>query len=126
MIAAGTKRQDDSIYQPLARNPLFANAELSVDSELLALSQHYHPSVAVFAGNIIDGRLEVIVFVDQSVSGIPLKYSGDPLVDFTLIRFLDRFAFKNPKSKANGAHSAFDHKYEAKGVRTLTPSSKVC
>lgn len=56
-IVAGTKRQDDSIYQPLARNPLFANAELSVDSELLALSQHYHPSVAVFAGNIIDGKI---------------------------------------------------------------------
>lgn len=26
-----------------------------------------------------------------------VRYKGDPLQDFTLIRFLDRFVFKNPK-----------------------------
>ena len=28
-----------------------------------------------------------------------MSYTGDPLQDFTLIRFLDRFVFKNPKKK---------------------------
>lgn len=26
-----------------------------------------------------------------------ISYSGDPLKDFTLMRFLERFSFKNPK-----------------------------
>jgi len=29
-----------------------------------------------------------------------VEYSGDPLQDFTLIRFLDRFAYRNPKKAA--------------------------
>lgn len=29
--------------------------------------------------------------------GGAIQYSGDPLQDFTLIRFLDRFVFRNPK-----------------------------
>jgi ribosome biogenesis protein MAK21 len=29
--------------------------------------------------------------------GSSVDYSGDPLQDFTLIRFLDRYVFKNPK-----------------------------
>ena len=32
------------------------------------------------------------------VSGETISYSGDPLLDFTLIRFLDKFSFKNPKA----------------------------
>lgn len=30
-----------------------------------------------------------------------IVYNGDPLADFSLIRFLERFSFKNPKSNAN-------------------------
>lgn len=40
------------------------------------------------------------------ILGEPIDYSGDPLVDFSSIRFLDRFAFKNPKK----AQSARDKK----------------
>ncbi|OXB54922.1 hypothetical protein ASZ78_014186, partial [Callipepla squamata] len=29
--------------------------------------------------------------------GNPIQYSGDPLQDFTLMRFLDRFVYRNPK-----------------------------
>ena len=28
-----------------------------------------------------------------------MQYQGDPLQDFTLMRFLDRFVYKNPKKK---------------------------
>lgn len=31
--------------------------------------------------------------------GGAIQYSGDPLQDFTLIRFLDRFVFRNPKQQ---------------------------
>ena len=34
--------------------------------------------------------------------GESLSYSGDPLQDFTLIRFLDRFVYKNPKKMEQG------------------------
>lgn len=51
--------------------------------ELLVLARHYHPTVALFASNILQG--------------LKINYSGDPLQDFTLIRFLDKFVFKNPK-----------------------------
>uniref|UniRef100_A0A0K0DJI3 CBF domain-containing protein n=1 Tax=Angiostrongylus cantonensis TaxID=6313 RepID=A0A0K0DJI3_ANGCA len=62
-------------YDHEARNPLFVDCRNLVDCELLLLSKHYHPSVA---------------------NGC-INYKGDPLEDFTLIKFLDRFAFKNPK-----------------------------
>ena len=38
--------------------------------------------------------IELFIFQGELV-----KYTSDPLQDFTLIRFLDRFVFKNPKKK---------------------------
>jgi len=31
------------------------------------------------------------------LQGERISYNGDPLTDFTLIRFLDRFVYRNPK-----------------------------
>jgi ribosome biogenesis protein MAK21 len=45
-----------------------------------SLRRHFHPSVALFAANL--------------ASGEPIKYGGDPLTDFTLPKFLDRFVFR--------------------------------
>ena len=67
-----------------ARNPLFCNAEFEELWELSLLTEHYHPTVKLFVDNI--------------VSGVPIEYDGDPLQDFTIKHFLDRFAFRNPKS----------------------------
>jgi ribosome biogenesis protein MAK21 len=50
--------------------------------ELSLIANHFHPSVAMFAGNI--GQI---------------SYAGDPLKDFGLAPFLDKFAYKNPKSQ---------------------------
>merc|ERR1712071_209431 len=36
-------------------------------------------------------------FARTAMEGSPIEYSGDPLQDFTLLRFLDRFVFRNPK-----------------------------
>ena len=50
--------------------------------ELSLVAHHFHPSVAKFASTI--GEIE---------------YSGDPLKDFGLAPFLDKFAYRNPKSR---------------------------
>ncbi|KAM9338884.1 CCAAT/enhancer-binding protein zeta [Symphorus nematophorus] len=70
-------------YDPLHRNPLFCGADHTTLWELQKLSLHFHPSVSLFAKTILQGD--------------SIQYSGDPLQDFTLIRFLDRFVFRNPK-----------------------------
>ena len=48
-------------YDAECRNPLFANAQLSVDTELLQLARHYHPSVKTFAESIINGKLRFLL-----------------------------------------------------------------
>ncbi|KAL6050797.1 hypothetical protein STEG23_015335 [Scotinomys teguina] len=70
-------------YDPFSRNPLFCGAENTSLWELRKLSEHFHPSVALFAKTILEGNF--------------IQYSGDPLEDFTLMRFLDRFVYRNPK-----------------------------
>ncbi|XP_041037850.1 CCAAT/enhancer-binding protein zeta [Carcharodon carcharias] len=70
-------------YDPFHRNPLACGADCTGLWELKKLSEHFHPSVALFATTILQG--------DR------IQYSGDPLQDFTLIRFLDRFVYRNPK-----------------------------
>ncbi|KAM8832147.1 CCAAT/enhancer-binding protein zeta [Spinachia spinachia] len=70
-------------YDPLHRNPLYCGADHTTLWELQRLSVHFHPSVSLFAKTILQGG--------------SVQYSGDPLQDFTLIRFLDRFVFRNPK-----------------------------
>ncbi|XP_064195923.1 CCAAT/enhancer-binding protein zeta [Anguilla rostrata] len=72
-------------YDPWHRNPLFCGADHAILWELKKLSAHFHPSVALFAKTILQGEF--------------ITYTGDPLQDFTLIRFLDRFVFRNPKQK---------------------------
>ena len=85
------------------------------------LTQHYHPSVQAFAKRLA----EVSVYkLNQSSScilyyqGEHIVYKGDPLQDFTtakyeqhnkmlqlnfcIVRFLDKFVYKNPKQKKSG------------------------
>ncbi|VDK25859.1 unnamed protein product [Anisakis simplex] len=47
-------RAQSSHYDRSVRNPLFAHAETSIASELLELRKHYHPTVAIFAANLLD------------------------------------------------------------------------
>ncbi|KAG7170064.1 CCAAT/enhancer-binding protein zeta-like [Homarus americanus] len=72
-----------TVYDPYHRNPLYCGAEYSPVWELGYLKAHYHPSVSLFASKLINGEA--------------IEYSGDPLQDFTLMRFLDRFVYRNPK-----------------------------
>ena len=51
--------------------------------EILELRHHYHPGL----GHLADDLLHLAVRD---------PYSGDPLNDFSMTKFLDRFAYKNP------------------------------
>jgi ribosome biogenesis protein MAK21 len=73
-------------YDPQKRNPLYASASASCLWELNLLASHYHPSVAQFAQSLLKPPHSI-------------EYRGDPLQDFTLSAFLDRFSYRNPKKK---------------------------
>ncbi|KAL6437186.1 hypothetical protein ACFW04_005035 [Cataglyphis niger] len=107
--------QNTKTYDPFCRNPLYAGAIKGFNTELEALSRHFHPSVALFANQIIQGE--------------PIKYTGDPLEDLTLIRFLDRYVFKNPKKlddkKVQRKNDPLAQRagYIPKGIRSLSVDS---
>ncbi|KAL2732047.1 CCAAT/enhancer-binding protein zeta [Vespula squamosa] len=102
-------------YDPFCRNPLYANAMKSLYAELVSLSKHFHPSVSLFANAIIQEKT--------------INYTGDSLEDLTLIRFLDRYVFKNPKKLENkkirkkNDPLAQRGSYVPKGVRSLPVDS---
>ncbi|XP_072760876.1 CCAAT/enhancer-binding protein zeta [Anoplolepis gracilipes] len=107
--------QNVKAYDPFCRNPLYAGAIKGFNTELEALSRHFHPSVALFANQIIQGN--------------PITYTGDPLEDLTLIRFLDRYVFKNPKKlddkKVQRTNDPLAQRagYIPKGIRSLPVDS---
>uniref|UniRef100_A0A0R3RYD1 CBF domain-containing protein n=1 Tax=Elaeophora elaphi TaxID=1147741 RepID=A0A0R3RYD1_9BILA len=103
-------RSNATTYDPVVRNPLFSRADKSVAAELTLLSKHYHPSVGVFASNLLNG--------------ISIRYDGDPLLDFTQMRFLDRFVFRNPKTKDTNEKVMRRKVYDPHGVRKLPVISK--
>lgn len=79
------ENKDGKAFDPWARNPSYCGADSEKSWELVSLSNHFHPSIAMFANNVLEGKEEI--------------YPGDPLNDFTTIRFLDRFVYKNPKAR---------------------------
>lgn len=91
-------------YDPFKRAAAFSGAEFSMYYELSLLSKCFHPTVQVFVENILQDR--------------KIKYFGDPLKDFSLSHFLERFSFKNPKkADPREQKSAFHQNYLAKGAR---------
>jgi len=63
---------------------MYSKAEKSQLYELVALAQHSHPTVRLWSQNLLDDK--------------PFSYKGDPILDFTISNFLDRLAYKDPKS----------------------------
>ncbi|KAJ0170455.1 hypothetical protein K1T71_013826 [Dendrolimus kikuchii] len=112
-----------SDYNPFARNPSFAGVHCSAYLELVPLSRHFHPTVKLFAEKLLNDQI--------------IQYQGDPLKDFSGIRFLDRFVFKNPKQRTDkqddddgvkrvkGSHPKFAVRknYTAKGIKSLAVNS---
>ncbi|XP_010002906.1 PREDICTED: CCAAT/enhancer-binding protein zeta, partial [Chaetura pelagica] len=108
-------RKSGTSYDPMHRSPLYCGAETTSLWELKKLSEHFHPSVALFAKTILEGN--------------HIQYSGDPLQDFTLMRFLDRFVYRNPKlskGKENTSSVVMQPKNKQfmKHMRNLAVNSK--
>ncbi|KAL7670522.1 hypothetical protein ACOME3_005457 [Neoechinorhynchus agilis] len=88
-------------YDPTARNPAYAGVPGFY--ELVLLKDHYHPTVSLFAQQILNSE--------------PITYKSDPFVDFAPINFLDAFSFKKPKKNRGeggnrqGVHYEFLRKY---------------
>lgn len=72
-------------YDPFKREPKYCHAENSLLFELTALARHSHPTVRLWAQSLVDNK--------------PIEYSGDPLLDYSIANFLDRIAYKEPKSE---------------------------
>lgn len=75
-------------YNPRKREPEYSNADRSCLWELVPLIAHYHPSVSLFASRLLQTQ--------------PFdKQKPDPST-FTLIHFLDRFIYRNARTKSSG------------------------
>ena len=79
-----SKKVSDAKYDALKREPQFANALDTPLWELVALVNHSHPTICFWA--------------EQLSKGQSIAYEGDPLLDFGLSNFLDRIAYKQPKT----------------------------
>ncbi|POM58320.1 CCAAT-box-binding transcription factor [Phytophthora palmivora] len=93
---AGADKKEGG-YDASKRNPLFAGAETSCAWELQMLAHHYHPSVQSFTRQLLDNK-------DTGI-----RYAGDPLVDFTMHAFFEKFVNKKPRHKVaetNGNNGA--------------------
>jgi ribosome biogenesis protein MAK21 len=77
-----------NFYDSSKRDPRFANGENSFLNELYLLSAHYHPSVQ-----------RMSKFIIENYNKEEITYNGDPLIDFSLVNFLEKFILKNPKIK---------------------------
>eukprot|EP00358_Blepharisma_japonicum_P003611 CAMPEP_0202955020 /NCGR_PEP_ID=MMETSP1395-20130829/51368_1 /ASSEMBLY_ACC=CAM_ASM_000871 /TAXON_ID=5961 /ORGANISM="Blepharisma japonicum, Strain Stock R1072" /LENGTH=208 /DNA_ID=CAMNT_0049671081 /DNA_START=1183 /DNA_END=1806 /DNA_ORIENTATION=- len=71
-------------YDPIKREPKYSGAEYANFYELKQLTKNLHPTISKWAQKILNNE--------------PIEYEGDPLLDFSLINFLDRFAYRNPKT----------------------------
>lgn len=78
-------------YDPRKRDPEHSNAEKSALWDLLPLLLHFHPSVALFAESLVFQK------------AMPPK--PDPSLH-TLMHFLDRFVYRNAKTKTNAARGS--------------------
>jgi ribosome biogenesis protein MAK21 len=87
--AKDDKKAHQPSYDARKRDPEHAQADLSCLWELLPLQAHYHPSVHVLANRIINQE--------------PIKEKPDPTI-YTLMNFLDKFSFRNAKTKSQAVH----------------------
>ena len=78
-------------YDGRKRAPEYSNADKSCLWELNTFIEHYHPSVALFAKRLMDHEQ------------MPPKPTLD---SHTLIKFLDRFVYRNPKKVTGKMHGA--------------------
>lgn len=79
--------QDIKSYDPFCRNPLYAGATKGLNAELEALSRHFHPSVSLFANQIIQGNKFYTIFLQIYTSFAIIRHN---IYAFLYFREIDR------------------------------------
>ncbi|KAF7724874.1 hypothetical protein EC973_000587 [Apophysomyces ossiformis] len=82
--ASEAVNEKQTAYDGRKRDPRFSNADKSCLWELIPFRDHYHPSVAKYAENLFNG---------ETIRDQP------DLHHHTLMHFLDRFVYRNPKKQ---------------------------
>merc|ERR1739838_495108 len=102
-----------AVYNPMLRNPQYAQAEMTSLWELHCLRITFHPTVKLYAEKTL---------VKSQEDSAPLVENGDPLDDYTLIKFLDRFVYRNPKTanKKNEKRTSV-HQHGKKNAKVVIP-----
>lgn len=107
-LIADSARPKDA-YDGRKRNPEYSNAHLSCLWELIPFLNHYHPSVDVYAKSLLNG----------------LKPAQKPdLANHTLIHFLDKFVYRNPKASDGMKGNSLMQPVAATGQGPILLSSK--
>ena len=70
----------------------------------------------------------MVAFARQLLSGNYVRYTGDPLEDFTQTAFLDRFVYRNPKKKVHGGRNTVlaSKRVSRTQVRMAPPPLSLC
>jgi ribosome biogenesis protein MAK21 len=80
------EKKFEYFYNPKEIRPQEAGADTTCFWELSLMREFYHPSVVKFSDLIMQNAKK-------------LNYDGNPLQDFSLTSFLDKFNYKTPKVK---------------------------
>ncbi|ORY66501.1 CBF/Mak21 family-domain-containing protein [Pseudomassariella vexata] len=113
-----TPMMDDSTTEPFKpkdaydgrkRDPEYSNAHLSCLWELLPFLRHFHPSVDLYATSVLQGQ----------------KPAQKPeLANHTLIHFLDKFVYRNPKANDGSKGASIMQPVAASGQGSVLVSGK--
>ncbi|KAL2015942.1 hypothetical protein VTK56DRAFT_4514 [Thermocarpiscus australiensis] len=100
-----------SAYDGRKRDPEHSNAHRSCLWELVPFLSHYHPSVCVFATNLLTRQKTL---------------SKPDLANHTLMHFLDKFVYRNPKTEESKRGGSIMQPILASGSAShIVASSKV-
>ncbi|KAJ2892421.1 hypothetical protein MKZ38_009859 [Zalerion maritima] len=100
-----------SYYDGRKRDPEFSNAHESCLWEVLPYQSHFHPSVSLFASGLLSNK-----------KGL----QNPELSAHTLIHFLDRFVFRNPKTtESSRGASIMQPTASIAGTSNLLASNKI-
>ena len=100
--AAKASETSSSGYDYRKRDPQYSGADKTCMWELIPLLNHYHPSVSKLANQLLKSER--------------IPRSADFFEEFSLMHFLDRFVFKNPKKSERRGDSAMQPLRRARSI----------
>jgi len=120
--SSSSSTSDNIEFDSMKRDPGLAFGESSSDKydssmmyqsskkiwEVCLLKHHFHPTVKTFATSFMNEE-----------RGNAIDYGGDPLRDFALMPFLDRFAYRHPKARKKAGNEEDETEDENKKTMVM-------